>query len=164
MKPRVYIETTIPSYLTSRPNRDIIIAGHQQVTHRWWEERRDEFELYISQLVIDECQAGDREMARKRLGLIDGIKALQLDFPARDLARKLIAKGLLPTKAEADAFHVAIAAANAMDYLLTWNLRHIANAFMKKGIEEVCRESGFEPPVICTPDTLLAEEEGYVEG
>ncbi|MBX7053430.1 MAG: hypothetical protein K1X36_00610 [Pyrinomonadaceae bacterium] len=85
-------------------------------------------------------------------------------FRKIELARSLVSKGPLPTKAESDAFHIAVAAVNAMDYLLTWNMKHIANAAMTKTIEGRCRGAGFEPPVICTPDGLLAEEEGYVEG
>lgn len=112
---------------------------------------------------MEECQAGDTEMAAKRIKLLAGIRALELQPNAREVARKLITKGPLPAKAENDAFHVAIAAANGMDYLLTWNMKHIANAFMKKGIDEICRDAGFDPPVICTPDTLLGENDD-VEG
>lgn len=162
MLPKVYIETTIPSYLTSRPSRDLLVAGHQQVTQTWWIDKRHEFELYISELVIIECEAGEAEMARKRLELLSGLRLLDIGPEVRELAGKLISIGPLPAKAENDAFHIAVAAVNAMDYLLSWNLKHIANAAMRKAIEMVCRNSGFEPPIICTPDTLLAEEEGNV--
>ena len=158
MKPSVYLESTIPSYLVARPSRDLIMAGHQQVTQTWWRDHRDEFELYISQLVIRECEAGDPEMAAKRSAILTGIKALEIGPESLQLAIRLTAKGPLPSKAENDAFHIAVAAVNAMDYLLSWNLKHIL-----KGIEAICRYAGFEPPVICTPDTLLGEEEGYVE-
>jgi hypothetical protein len=163
MKPTVYIETTIPSYLVARPSRDLLMAGHQQTTQIWWQEHRDEYELYISQLVIRECEAGDAEMAAKRSAILTGIPALELGPDSLELATRLITNGPLPSKAENDAFHIAVAAVNAMDYLLSWNLKHIANAAMRKGIEKICRDAGFEPPVICTPDTLLGEEEDNVE-
>lgn len=158
MKAKIYLETTIPSYLTSRPNRDIIIAGHQQVTHTWWDRDRDEYELYVSQFVLDECGDGDADMARKRLELLNGIPVLAISDEAVLLSKRLIHNGPLPQKAETDALHIAIAAANAMDYLVTWNLRHIANPAMERPIHRICREAGFDPPVICTPEELLAEE------
>ena len=162
MLPKVYIETTIPSYLTSRPSRDIIIAGHQQVTHDWWSKRRNDFELYISEIVIRECQAGDPVMARKRLDLLAEIPLLEI-LPDVDLiANQLITIGPIPKKAETDAAHIAIAATNGIDYLLTWNCRHIANAEMQEQIREICRQAGFRMPVICTPEELLGEER-YVE-
>lgn len=162
MPPKVYIETTIPSYLVSRPSRDLLIAAHQELTHRWWFDHRQGFELYISQLVISECQAGDPEMAAKRLEVLERLRPLEIGLESRELARTLITNGPLPIKAEIDAFHIAVAAVNAMDYLLTRNMRHIANAEMRKGIDSNCRQAGFEPPVICTPDELLGDD-GYVE-
>ncbi|MGH9948143.1 MAG: type II toxin-antitoxin system VapC family toxin [Pyrinomonadaceae bacterium] len=163
MPPRVYIETTIPSYLTSRPSRDIIIAGHQQITLTWWETDRQNYELYVSQFVLDECAGGDAKMAQNRLELLTGIPILEISVEAVLLSKKLIHDGPLPQKAETDALHISIAASNAMDYLLTWNLRHIANPAMERDIHRLCRDAGFDPPVICTPEELLGEEY-YVEG
>jgi hypothetical protein len=162
MKLKVYIETTIPSYLASHPSRDLIIAGHQALTYQWW-KKRDEFDLYISQFVIAECTAGDPKMAAKRLDLLNDIPILEIPDEVSSLSKKLVRNGPLPQKAETDALHISIAAANAMDYLLTWNCRHIANAAMQRSIHNLCREAGFEPPVICTPEELLGEEH-YVEG
>lgn len=159
MLPKVYIETTIPSYLVSYPNRDILIAAHQELTHRWWRERRHAFELFISEFVVSECEAGDAAMAAKRVNILTGIHSLEIGPESLELARTLITQGPLPAKAEVDAFHIAVAAVNAMDYLLTWNMKHIANAVMRKDIEDRCRQAGFEPPVICTPDELLGEED-----
>ncbi len=155
MKPKVYIETTIPSYLVARPSRDLVKAGRQQLTRDWWDTRRNDFDLYISQLVIDECSAGDQVMAQKRLDSLTGIEPLDIGSDERSLATQLIESGPLPAKAEADAFHIAVAAANAMDYLLTWNCKHIANGEMQGAIGRICREAGFEPPLICTPEVLL---------
>ncbi len=162
MKPKVYIETTIPSYLTSRTSRDLITAGHQQVTHDWWERDRANYDLYVSQFVLDECSGGNPAMAGKRLELLRDLIVLEIPDGATQLAKRLIHDGPLPAKAETDALHISIAAANAMDYLVTWNMKHIANAAMKREIDQRCREAGFEPPVICTPEELLGEDH-YVE-
>ena len=157
MPPKIYIETTIPSYLTSRPSRDLLIAGHQQVTHQWWEDRRRDFELFVSQLVEDECRAGDSNMAKKRLNAIRGIPLLEISNDVDSLADQLITIGPIPKKAETDAAHIAVAAIHRVDYLLTWNCKHIANAEMQKSIREIYRKAGFEPPIICTPEELLGE-------
>lgn len=155
MAPRVYIETTIPSYLSSRPSRDIVIAGHQQSTRDWWDLDRKNYDLYVSQLVIQECRAGDAEMSRRRLGLLSGIEIIPIFSGVTLLAENLVKAGPLPKKAAADAVHIATAAAGGMDYLLTWNLRHIANAKMQDAIRELCKEAGFRPPEICTPEELI---------
>lgn len=153
--PKVYIETTVVSYLTARPSRDLIIAAHQQITLEWWENRRADFDLYTSQFVIQESSVGDATMAQKRLVALDAIPLLSVTQEALALARALVEKGPIPEKAETDALHIAVAAANGMDYLLTWNCKHIANAEMQIGIGKFCRAAGFEPPIICTPEELL---------
>ncbi len=155
MNLKIYVETSIVSYLTARPSRDLIISAHQQITLEWWENRRANFDLYASQFAVQESSAGDAAMARKRLNALDGITLLSVNQEALDLARLLIEKGPIPEKAEIDALHIAVATANGMDYLLTWNCKHIANAEMQVGIGRLCRASGFEPPVICTPEELL---------
>ncbi|MGI8670631.1 MAG: type II toxin-antitoxin system VapC family toxin [Aridibacter sp.] len=155
MNLKVYIETTIVSYLTARPSRDLIIAAHQQLTQEWWDTRREDFDLYASQFVIRESGAGDSAMAQKRLEALGGIPLLSVRTEAVTLARKLVEKGPIPEKAEVDALHIAVAASHGMDYLLTWNCKHIANAEMQTGVARLCREAGFEPPVICTPEELL---------
>lgn len=152
---KVYIETTVVSYLTARPSRDLILAAHQQITLEWWENRRTDFDLYTSQFVVQESSAGDAAMAQKRLDALDNIALLATSQEALDLARALVEKCPIPEKAEIDALHIAIAASNGMDYLLTWNCKHIANAEMQIGIGRFCRAAGFEPPVICTPEELL---------
>jgi len=152
---KVYVETTIVSYLTARPSRDLILAAHQQITIEWWENRRADFDLYTSQFVIQESSAGEATMAQKRLDALDGIDLLAVSQEALDLARSLVEKGQIPEKAKVDALHIAVAASNGMDFLLTWNCKHIANAEMQNGIGKFCRAAGFEPPVICTPEELL---------
>jgi hypothetical protein len=151
----IYIETTIISYLTARPSRDLIIAAHQQLTQEWWDSRRAAFDLYASQVVIRESNQGDAAMAQKRANVLEGISLLSVSEAAVTLAKTLVEKGPIPKKAEVDALHIAIAAANGMDYLLTWNCKHMANAEMQVGIARMCRDAGYEPPVICTPEELL---------
>lgn len=155
MKSKVYIETTIVSYLTARPSRDLIIAAHQQLTQEWWEHRRSSFNLYASLLVIQESSAGEAIMARRRLNALAGIPLLDVNKEAVRLARILVDKGPIPQKATVDALHIAIATVHGMDYLLTWNCKHIANAEMQTAVAASCRSAGYEPPVICTPAELL---------
>lgn len=157
MKPKVYLETTIASYLTARPSRDLIIAAHQQQTHEWWDKRRTEFDLYVSQVVLDEAGAGDKTTAAERLALLKDIAVLDQGDRARQLAKELFSGVPLPPKAAVDALHSAIAVEGGMDYPLTWNCTHIANATLRGRIEAICRGQGYEPPIICTPDELLAE-------
>jgi predicted nucleic acid-binding protein len=157
MKPKVYLETSIISYLTSRPSRDLIITANQQITQEWWQLRRGDFELYVSELVIQEAGAGDKIAAEQRLQVLEDIPELQLSEMVLTLAERLIQDGALPQNAVADALHIAIATLNGVDYLLTWNFKHLANATMRYKIEGVCRLLGFEPPVICTPQELLEE-------
>jgi len=151
----VYVETSIISYLAARPSRDLITAAHQQVTHTWWQERRPEFDLYASQVVLDEAAAGDPEAATRRAGLLAELPLLDITAEVAELAAALIERVPLPARAGADAAHIAIAAYHRIDFLLTWNSAHIANAEMRPRIEQVCRESGFPAPALCTPDELM---------
>jgi hypothetical protein len=155
MKQKLYLETTIPSYLTSRPSRDLIIAGHQQVTKEWWEKKRGAFEIYISQLVIDEASAGDPDAARERILMIREFPMLDITTEVGHLASAILASGVLPRKAATDAAHIALAAVHGVDFLLTWNCVHIANAIIAKDIAKICRRYDWESPVICTPEELF---------
>jgi hypothetical protein len=155
MKPNLYTETTIVSYLTARPSRDLIVAAHQQLTQEWWEYRRANFNLFASLLVIQESSAGEAIMARKRLDALEGIPLLDVNKEAVGLARILVDKGPIPREAAVDALHIAVATVHGMDYLLTWNCKHIANAEMQTAVAASCRSAGYEPPVICTPEELL---------
>ena len=154
MKSKVYIETTIVSYLVALPSGDIIQRAHQQITHQWW-ERRDRFDLYVSRAVVAEARRGNPDAAARRLGALRGIPRLAGGRRVVDLARALVQRGTLPVQARMDAAHIGIAAANGMDYLLTWNLRHLANASIRGKIEEVVRAAGMVPPIICTPEELM---------
>ncbi len=154
MKFKVYIETTIPSYLTARPSRDLIKAAQQQITREWW-GMRDRFDLLVSQLVIEEASGGDQQAAKERLETMEGVPILRISEEAIELAGHLVAGVPLPDKAAADALHIATAVVGGVDYLLTWNCKHIANAAIRHRIETVCRTGGYEPPVICTPVELM---------
>jgi predicted nucleic acid-binding protein len=155
MKERVYVETTVVSYLTARPSRDLIVAGHQQITRDWWDSRRGDFELCVSQLVFQEAGAGDPEAARERLEVLATMALLELMEAAISLAEELVVAGALPTKAGNDALHIAVAAVHGVPYLLTWNCRHMANATKRSQIENVCAGRQFKAPIICTPEEMM---------
>lgn len=160
MRPKVYIETSIVSYLAARLSRDLITAAHQQVTHTWWLDRRAEYDLFVSQVVLDEAAKGDPEFSRRRMVYLQGVPLVEATPGAADLTAALFARLQLPRRAEADAAHIALAAYHEIEFLLTWNCSHIANARFRPIIERVCREHGYPVPVLCTPDELLGEESG----
>ncbi len=155
MKPTVYLETSFVGYLTARPARDVIVLANQQLTREWWEQRREDFELFTSAHVQFEAGAGDTEAARERLAVLEDIESLALTQEAGRLAEALLSGHAIPEKAAEDALHVAIAATSGMDFLLTWNCKHIANAVLRNLIAEVCRSNGYVAPTICTPAELL---------
>lgn len=157
MRPKTYIETTVVSYLTALPSRDLVLAAHQQVTRDWW-STRDAFELFVSQFVLDEASAGDTVAAALRVAALRDLVLLDLTRDATLLAADLVGGGSVPEKATIDALHIAVASVHGMDYLVTWNCTHIANATMRARIEATCRRAGFEPPVICTPLELVKEQ------
>jgi hypothetical protein len=150
----VYIETTIPSYLTAWPARNLIAAAHQAITREWWSLRRDSFHMFISQLVITEASA-----AQLRLEALAGIPLLPFTDSIEWIAGELARLGLVPSNAAADAFHVAFASVHAVDYLLTWNCRHIANAERLPAIETFLRDNGFSIPNVCTPEELMGNDD-----
>ena len=158
MNASVYIETSVVSYLTARPSRDVVVAAYQQVTREWWRSAPDRFVVFASALVISEAGTGDEDAARARLDLLATIPLLDATPEAVELTRTLLDLGAVPRKAADDAAHIAIAATNGVDYLVTWNFRHIANATMRSRIEDVCQQSGHKPPVICTPNELMESD------
>jgi hypothetical protein len=155
MKLKAYVETTIVSYLTAWPSRDIVVAGHQQVTRDWWRSCKDRFDVLASELVVQEASAGDEDAARDRLEVLGELRLLETSTDALALAAQLVASGTIPQEAADDAMHLAIAAVNGMEYLVTWNCRHLANATRRAQIEAAIRAAGYEPPIICTPEELL---------
>jgi len=155
LKPKVYIETSIVSYLTARPSNDIRAMANQNTTIECWENQRLKFDLLVSEFVIAEASLGHADAAQRRLTAIAELAVLEASEEVRVLGKQLIKQGAIPPKAEIDAYHVAIAAVNGIEYLLTWNCTHIANAFKRPIIEAICRANGYEPPIICIPQELM---------
>lgn len=145
------------SYLTARPSRDLVQRAHQRLTHKWWSTRRSDFELYVSPLVLQEAAGGHAARARRRVEALHGIAVLGTTPEAVRLAAALVAQGPIPQRADVDALHIAIAAVHGIDYLVTWNCTHIANAAMRSQIETICRSVGYEPPALCTPEELMED-------
>jgi hypothetical protein len=151
----VYLETTIMSYLVARTSGDLLVAAHQKTTQNWWETRRGQFICYMSQTVIDEASAGDPTEAQKRLAILATLQALDVTSKAGSLAQAIIASGVLPAHTVRDALHVAVSSVHGVEYLLTWNCKHLANAQIMRRIESVCQAHGLRMPIICTPDELM---------
>jgi len=155
VKQRVYLETTIISYLTARPAHDPVILGRQTVAREWWRVRREAFDLVISDLVLQEMQAGDTDAARSRLCLAAGIPSLPVSSESVALAELLVAEGPIPGDCPEDALHVALCAVNGVDFLLTWNCTHLANAALRFDLETTVARGGYACPIICTPEELM---------
>lgn len=155
MKPSVYIETSVVSYLTARASRDALAAEFQRTTRLWWDTRAANFTLVVSETVVWESAAGDPRAGARRLEILRGLTTISVPNAAGTLAKRLIAELRLPPKAGLDALPIASAATYGTDYLLTWNCTHIANAAFRPRIESVCRASGVKPPIICTPAELM---------
>ncbi len=154
MKPTLYLETTIVSYLVGQPTDNLIVAAHQELTRQWWREDRHGFRLYISQFVQDEAGDGDPVLARQRLATLRGVPKLMIDRRALELGRTLLATGLFPQGSARDASHISVAAVCGIDFLLTWNCKHLANARVFERVWKLCSAAGYRCPVICTPEEL----------
>jgi predicted nucleic acid-binding protein len=154
MRKTAYIETTIVSYLVARPSRDLITMAHQEITQEWWETRFADFDLFYSQLVWDEASGGDRGEVTKRREVLTRLRQLPAREEVDDLAEALLKVGFLPRNAASDAMHIAFAAVYGIDYLLTWNCRHINNIETIWQVEEACSKKGHKCPRICTPEQL----------
>jgi len=155
MAASIYLETTIPSYLTAWRSPELVMAARQEITRDWWDNRRSEFDLFVSQLVIDEASAGDADAVARRLAALEDIPLIEAQPGTDELVDALIRDLALPKRAAADALHIALTVVNGIDYLLTWNCTHIANAANRPIIEWACTSLGYVPPVICTPEELL---------
>jgi len=155
-----YLETTIPSYLTSRPSRDLVIAAHQQLTHDWWRGARRDLELVVSEAVLAEIREGDSDFADQRLKIVQELPVLSLNGDVRTLV-KVYARGLgLHPEAAADVLHIAFAVAYEVDYLVTWNCKHIANGHVIRRLQEINTKERRATPVIVTPEELLVKPSG----
>ncbi len=157
MAKRVFLETTIPSYLAGWRSRDLLQAARQQITLTWWENHRHSFDLCTSQIVLDEVADSHPDVARRRIAYFQGVPILDLTDDVTKLATAIMDSGLLPPKAVRDGIHIATAAVHMVDILLTWNCRHIANATITKELDAIVRGVGFELPILCTPEQLQGE-------
>ena len=155
MASSVYLETTIPSYLTAWRSPELVMAARQEITRDWWDNRRGQFDLFISQLVLDEASAGDSEAVARRLAVLQSVPLVEPQAGTNELVEALIRAISLPDRATDDAVHIALAVVNGIDFLLTWNCTHIANVINRPIIESVCDSLGYETPLICTPEELL---------
>jgi hypothetical protein len=153
----VYIETSFISYLCSQTSRDLVLAGRQQQTNDWWNTRSKKFEIFISELVIREASEGDKNAAAERMKLLHKLGLLDLNEESYKLAEYLIAEDAIPKQYPEDALHVSVSAVHGIDYLLTWNFKHINNAFRRTQIERCIRKYGYECPIICTPEELMED-------
>ncbi len=154
MKENVYVESSVISYITARPSRDLVVSARQAITSEWWEKKRKQYNVFISELVIEEISSGDKDAAKKRLEVVKEIPGLEITEIARDLASLLISNNAVPVNSPEDALHIGLAAAQGMDYLLTWNFKHINNATKRAEITELIESQGYLSPVLCSPEEL----------
>lgn len=157
MPKRVYIETTIPSYLAARSSRDLLQTARQQLTRDWWDNARQQYDLCISTIVIDESSTGDPDAAQRRLVYLESLPLLDITEGVNEVAKAIMDSGLLPQQAIRDAIHIAVASVHNVDFLLTWNCRHIANAVIMKELRTIAEDYNCELPILCTPEELLGE-------
>ena len=157
--PRVYIETSIVSYLRQRSSAQVVAAARQILTRRWWDDERANYDLVTSQYVIDEAADGDPQRAQERLDSLDDIPLLQLGSEIDAIAAEIMSRAILPPKAQIDALHIATAAHHRIDYLLTWNCTHIANARILPRIQRALIDLNCSIPIICTPEEMLDDDE-----
>jgi hypothetical protein len=155
IKPSVYVETSVISYLTAAPSRDLLVAAHQQVTSEWWEGVLPRCNAYVSSVTLEEISKGDREQAKRRLEIVSKFRILEVNQDVRDLAELYFTKINLPEKAVADAYHLALATWHGMDYLLSWNCTHIASGRVRGILERVNAQKRIATPIICTPEELM---------
>jgi predicted nucleic acid-binding protein len=157
MSETVYIETSILGYLTARSTKNLILAANIEVTREWWKFHRRAFTLYVSQVVLDEVAQGDTEIAVQRLEMLNGLPLVELNQEVRKLSAQFLKQSNLPAKASDDAVHIAAATVHGLDYLLTWNCKHIANAQIQRKLAEISLDFGYQLPIICTPYELLGD-------
>ena len=157
IKPRVYIEPTVVSYLAARPSDNPILASRQKASRQLWEDFGDRFEFAISQVVLAEIQRGDATAAQQRLEIISALTILENSPEIDMLVQKLLDSGAVPRNSRPDAQHIAIATVHGVEYLVSWNHKHIVNENKREHINRVCREAGFQPITLCTPIELMED-------
>ena len=154
-KQTIYIETSVVSYFTARPSRDLIVAAHQQITHDWWGKVLPQYEAFISPIVLEEASKGDSQAAQLRLENIASFSVLEILPEIQKLADIYFTDIDLPDKARADSYHLALSAWHGIDFLVSWNCVHIANGRVRMMLEEINSKQGIRTPVICTPEELM---------
>jgi hypothetical protein len=154
----IYIETSIVSFLRQRPAAHVVAAARQLLTRRWWDIERTKYQLVTSQYVIDEAALDDPELASERLELLRDLPLLALDEEIQTIADEIMRRAILPQKAQVDALHISIAAYHRIDFLLTWNCTHIANARILPRLHAVLRNLGHAIPIICTPEEMVDDD------
>lgn len=157
--PTVYIETSIVSYLRSRPSAQLVAAARQLVTRRWWEHERERYRLVTSQLVLDEASRGDSVQASERMTALGGITLLDVTDDVPLLADGLLSASILPAKARLDAMHICLASVYGIEFLLSWNCSHIANARLLPRVRRFLADRGYVLPEVCTPEEMLDDTE-----
>ncbi len=159
MKKSVYVESSVVSYLTSRPSRDVVVAGHQAITVEWWQLGRSAYEVVVSPLVIEEISAGNPAAAKGRIEAIVDIPSISISTDAQPIAEALISSKAIPANSLRDALHIAIAATHGMDYLLTWNFKHINNANTRLLVSDTVSGFGYACPILCSPEELIGKND-----
>ena len=154
MKEKVYLDTTIPSYIIAKPSRDIILLSHQELTKEWWKESKDNYELFISDIVVIEVEEGDKDYAKKRRDLLSGITVLENNSEIEVLVKQYMNHFHFPDKLYRDMYHVAFAVYYNIDFLLTWNFTHLNNAHFKVQLHRFNQKIGYNIPEICSPEEL----------
>ena len=155
----VYLETTVIGNIAGRMHPDPKIAARQQVTREWWTTAPDRYDLYVSEITIEECGDGDPDAAKERIDLVRNIDLIETSAEAEELAELLVNRLAVPASEPRDALHIVIATVNAVQFIVTWNFKHILNPHLQTKIANACREGGYDPPVICTPQQLLETED-----
>lgn len=155
MKPKVYVETSVIGYLTSWPSGDLIVAARQKITRDWWRDAPARYDLVVSDVVVREASSGDAQAVQDRLAAIAGLSNLEVSKPADELAKALLSQGAVPPNYPEDALHIALASVNAIEYLVTWNFKHIANAEIRTKIAAICAAEGHVTSILCSPEELM---------
>jgi hypothetical protein len=143
--------------LVARPSKQSRLQADQETTRQWWEHHAGDFDMFVSEIVVREVQRGDAAMAAGRLAKIRNLPILTASEAAENLATLLLER-VIPVQAIDDAAHIAVAAVNGMDFLLTWNCRHINNRYTIRRVEKCCADAGFACPVVATPAELMSIE------